>query len=132
MRIVFLNAHAQTDEQAPLPDALQQLLFRIRLALDVAGDFIFNCQMGRGRKLPHRIAFQCANVHVGTTTGMVTACLIATTDKWDKTPEDAPSPEETEAVEVYDSMDGYSEEEAYLQGLCQDTLVWALTYLLLK
>ena len=69
-----------------------------------------------------RITFQCVNVHIGTTTGMVTACLIATTDRWDKTPEDAPSPEETEAVEVYDSMDGYSEEEAYLQGSCLEKI----------
>lgn len=47
---------------------------------------------------------------------MVSACLIATTDKWDKAQDDIPSPEENEAVELYDSMDGYSEEEAYLHG----------------
>ena len=52
-----------------------------------------------------------------TTTGMVTACLIATTSKWEKYDDDIPSPEGTENVEVYDSMDGYSEEEAYLQGM---------------
>ena len=38
----------QTDEQAPLPDALQQLLVRIQSSFSVAGDFVFNCQMGRG------------------------------------------------------------------------------------
>jgi len=90
---------AVTDEQAPLPDALQRLLERVQRGLNVAGDFIFNCQMGRGR----------------TTTGMVTACLIATTSKWDKC-EDPPTPEDADNMEIYDSMDGYSEEEAYLQG----------------
>ena len=87
--------HAQTDEQAPLPDALSQLLDRVRLGYSQAGDFIFNCQMGRGR----------------TTTGMVTACLISTIMHWvgeDK----IDSPEEGEV----DSYDGPSEEEAYLQG----------------
>ncbi|KAI0342721.1 hypothetical protein BDW22DRAFT_1357208 [Trametopsis cervina] len=92
---------AVTDEQAPLPDALQQLLQRVRSGLNTgAADFVFNCQMGRGR----------------TTTGMVTACLIATTASWDKNAVDIPSPEETEVLEMYDSMDGPSEEEAYLQG----------------
>ncbi|GJE96251.1 inositol hexakisphosphate-domain-containing protein [Phanerochaete sordida] len=91
---------AVTDEQAPLPDALQRLLERVQSGLDVAGDFIFNCQMGRGR----------------TTTGMVTACLIATTSKWEKCEDHAPTPEDMENTEIYDSMDGYSEEEAYLQG----------------
>ncbi|KAI0685965.1 inositol hexakisphosphate-domain-containing protein [Cytidiella melzeri] len=92
---------AVTDEQAPLPDALQQLLLRVQSGLSSgAGDFIFNCQMGRGR----------------TTTGMVTACLIATTATWDKSINDIPSPEENEGIDLYDSMDGPSEEEAYLQG----------------
>lgn len=91
---------AVTDEQAPLPAALQRLLERIQMGLDVAGDFIFNCQMGRGR----------------TTTGMVTACLIATTSKWEKYEDEPPTPEDSDNVEIYDNMDGYSEEEAYLQG----------------
>jgi len=67
-----------------------------------AGDFIFNCQMGRGR----------------TTTGMVTACLIssAMTQSWDDEQEDAAKLYEP-ATEMYDTMDGPSEEEAYLQGL---------------
>ena len=52
----------------------------------------------------------------GTTTGMVTACLIATTATWSNSQEDIPSPEENEGVDLYDSMDGPSEEEAYLQG----------------
>ena len=47
---------------------------------------------------------------------MVTACLIASTADWSKESEDIPSPEDTEAVEIYDSMDGPSEEEAYLAG----------------
>jgi hypothetical protein len=89
----------QTDEQAPLPGALSQLLERVTSAYGSAGDFIFNCQMGRGR----------------TTTGMVTACLIATvmnleSDGW--TPETEPDG----IVGDYDAIDGPSEEEAYLQG----------------
>lgn len=47
---------------------------------------------------------------------MVTACLIATTASWDKTTQDIPSPEDNETIDVYDTMDGPSEEEAYLQG----------------
>ena len=50
---------------------------------------------------------------------MVSACLIATTVKWDKVQDDILSPEDNEGIEVYDSMDGYSEEEAYLQGAYQ-------------
>ncbi|KIM67616.1 hypothetical protein SCLCIDRAFT_1210267 [Scleroderma citrinum Foug A] len=86
---------AITDEQAPLPDALSQLLDRIRLGYSQAGDFIFNCQMGRGR----------------TTTGMVAACLISTMMHW-VGEDEVDSPEEGEV----DSYDGPSEEEAYLQG----------------
>lgn len=47
---------------------------------------------------------------------MVTACLIASTANWSKASEVVPSPEETEGGEIYDNMDGPSEEEAYLQG----------------
>ena len=75
------------------------------MGLDVAGDFIFNCQMGRGR----------------TTSGMVTACLIATTMAWEHEKEGTLQAEEQSeyALEQYDSIDGPSEEEAYLQGqLC--------------
>ncbi|KIJ66912.1 hypothetical protein HYDPIDRAFT_180575 [Hydnomerulius pinastri MD-312] len=89
---------AITDEQAPLPDALSQLLNRVRLGYSQAGDFIFNCQMGRGR----------------TTTGMVTACLISTIMNW-AGEENVDTPEEVNFVS-YDSIDGPSEEEAYLQG----------------
>ncbi|KAL0953290.1 hypothetical protein HGRIS_004539 [Hohenbuehelia grisea] len=90
---------AITDEQAPLPDALWQLVERIREGMSQAGDFIFNCQMGRGR----------------TTTGMITACLIATTIGWD-THGVVEAEGQDDADEMYDSMDGPSEEEAYLQG----------------
>ncbi|TFY82418.1 hypothetical protein EWM64_g1600 [Hericium alpestre] len=89
---------AITDEQAPLPAALSQLLERVRSSYATAGDFIFNCQMGRGR----------------TTTGMVTACLIATTMNW-KQHNDLDSPVHENVIE-YDYIDGPSEEEAYLQG----------------
>ncbi|KAI0701913.1 inositol hexakisphosphate-domain-containing protein [Cerioporus squamosus] len=95
---------AVTDEQAPLPGALSQLLMRVRTGLQggEAADFIFNCQMGRGR----------------TTSGMVTACLIATTMAWEHAAEDKISGEDqnANALEHYDAMDGPSEEEAYLAG----------------
>ena len=38
--------HAQTDEQAPLPDAPSQLLDRVQLGYSRAGGFTFNCQVG--------------------------------------------------------------------------------------
>ncbi|KDR78950.1 hypothetical protein GALMADRAFT_244621 [Galerina marginata CBS 339.88] len=90
---------AITDEQAPLPDAIQQLLVRVRSGLSQAGDFIFNCQMGRGR----------------TTTGMITACLISSSMHWE-TDNNHVVAEEEVALEMYDAMDGPSEEEAYLAG----------------
>ncbi|KAF9260086.1 hypothetical protein L218DRAFT_1079604 [Marasmius fiardii PR-910] len=95
---------AITDEQAPLPEALYILLDRIRSGLSKAGDFIFNCQMGRGR----------------TTTGMVTACLISTTMNWDVQRNDSNVLTDTEdkgdVSGEFDLMDGPSEEEAYRQG----------------
>ena len=89
----------QTDEQAPLPSALAQLYNRVKCGYSKAGDFVFNCQMGRGR----------------TTTGMITACLIATTMNWkdDCIADDAV---QERITEEYDNIDGPSEEEAYLQG----------------
>lgn len=89
---------AVTDEQAPLPEALWQLVTRIRSGLAEAGDFVFNCQMGRGR----------------TTTGMVAACLISTITKWDGKVDSLELDEEEDIG--YDSIDGPSEEDAYLQG----------------
>ena len=89
----------QTDEQAPLPGALSQLLERVTSTYDSSGDFVFNCQMGRGR----------------TTTGMVTACLIASSMNLEK--DECVSDVGPEGiVEDYDAIDGPSEEEAYLQG----------------
>lgn len=60
---------------------------------------MFNCQMGRGR----------------TTTGMVTACLIATTSNsnWDGNAFEFDGEDEERG---YDTIDGPSEEDAYLQG----------------
>ena len=47
---------------------------------------------------------------------MITACLIATMQQdASLIPEDTPSPDEG-VEELYDSIDGPSEEEAYLQG----------------
>lgn len=89
----------QTDEQAPLPNALSQLLERVRSGYPEAGDFIFNCQMGRGR----------------TTTGMVAACLISTIMNWQGEVNDFEGQEDSYSTE-YDSIDGPSEEQAYLQG----------------
>ncbi|WVN86977.1 uncharacterized protein L203_102152 [Cryptococcus depauperatus CBS 7841] len=53
---------AITDEQAPLPTSLQVLVNRVAQGLTQGTDFVFNCQMGRGR----------------TTTGMTLASLVAT------------------------------------------------------
>ncbi|KAF9000645.1 inositol hexakisphosphate-domain-containing protein [Cyathus striatus] len=89
---------AITDEQAPLPGALSQLLERVKGGMSDAGDFIFNCQMGRGR----------------TTTGMVTACLISSTIHWED--QEKKIVEEEPSGDIYDAIDGPSEEEAYLQG----------------
>lgn len=88
---------AITDEQAPLPEALAQLVDRVKGGLQEPCDFVFSCQMGRGR----------------TTSGMVTASLIATTlsapfEDLATTPDDQ--------VFLTDTIDGPSEEEAYLEG----------------
>ncbi|KAF8577784.1 hypothetical protein K439DRAFT_1417887 [Ramaria rubella] len=87
-----------TDEQAPLPSALSQLLERVNSSLNDAGDLVFNCQMGRGR----------------TTTGMVAACLISTImfhrSAWDPT-----YIEETDSTTA-DPLEGPSPEEVYTQG----------------
>ncbi|KAG6856508.1 hypothetical protein H0H87_003701 [Tephrocybe sp. NHM501043] len=88
---------AITDEQAPLPDALWQLYERVRGGMSEADGFVFNCQMGRGR----------------TTTGMIAACLISSTMQWDG---EEPVSVQHEPSGIYDSIDGLSEEEAYLQG----------------
>ncbi|KAF9485182.1 hypothetical protein BDN70DRAFT_910314 [Pholiota conissans] len=90
---------AITDEQAPLPDALSQLLHRVRKGIPEAGDFIFNCQMGRGR----------------TTTGMISACLISSTLEWDINMNEI-IVEDSVSLDMYDAMDGPSEEEVYLAG----------------
>lgn len=74
-----------------------------------AGDFIFNCQMGRGR----------------TTTGMVSACLISTTLEWNPETREGNDlmalaqddfEDSKDQEDFFDSMDGISEEEAYRQG----------------
>ncbi|KAG5718118.1 hypothetical protein E4T56_gene7385, partial [Termitomyces sp. T112] len=91
---------AITDEQAPLPDALWQLFERVRGGLLQAGDFVFNCQMGRGR----------------TTTGMVAACLISSTMHSDWDGESSAIVKYEPSTEIYDAIDGLSEEEAYLHG----------------
>ena len=46
---------------------------------------------------------------------MVVASLVATTLRWDKDNSTLPSPEDS-GLEIYDSIDGPSEEEAYLRG----------------
>ena len=104
----------QTDEQAPLPGALSQLLERVTSTYESAGDFIFNCQMGRR----------------WTTTGMVSVCLIATAMnlKRDKRMSEI---EPDSIIGDYNTIDGPSEEEAYLQGnvLSNQTVQVELTIL---
>jgi protein tyrosine/serine phosphatase len=72
----------------------------MRKGLPEAGDFIFNCQMGRGR----------------TTTGMVSACLVSSTLDWDTNMDEVVA-EDSVALNMYDTMDGPSEEEVYLAGM---------------
>ena len=50
-----------------------------------------------------------------TTTGMVTACLISSTTNW-KSIEDNPLSDDELTLEIYDAIDGPSEEEVYLAG----------------
>ncbi|KAG6865984.1 hypothetical protein C0991_009986 [Blastosporella zonata] len=100
-RIAILD---QTDEQAPLPDALWQLFQRVNGGMSQADGFVFNCQMGRGR----------------TTTGMVAACLISSTMQWDG--EETVLMQHDPSAGIYDSIDGLSEEDAYLQGDVRDSV----------
>ncbi|KAJ1307486.1 hypothetical protein OPQ81_001585 [Rhizoctonia solani] len=80
---------AITDEQAPLPDALDQLVHRVEAGLKVAGDLIFNCQMGYATDL--------FELHCDVT--------VALQDE-----------DESSATSHYDPVDGTYEEEAYLRG----------------
>ena len=50
---------------------------------------------------------------------MISACLIATTDAWAGQEVQVDPPVEINVQEeFYDSLDGPSEEEAYMQGEC--------------
>lgn len=90
---------AITDEQAPLPQALDQIIQRVEAALKNATHLMFNCQMGRGR----------------TTSGMVAAVLIATVATRDVTQDPVEEDEESASgLVMHDRYDGY--EEAYLNG----------------
>lgn len=52
-----------------------------------------------------------------TTTGMITACLIASTRNWKAETNGLGMEQEDDmTVDFYDSMDGPSEEEVYLSG----------------
>lgn len=50
-----------------------------------------------------------------TTTGMVTACLISSTLNW-KSGENTALSDDELVLEMYDAIDGPSEEEVYLAG----------------
>ncbi|CAE6502206.1 unnamed protein product [Rhizoctonia solani] len=105
---------AITDEQAPLPDALDQLVHRVEAGLKVAGDLIFNCQMVSNviwnfiSKLMHFIGARTCDVTV--------------------TSQD--EDESSAATSHYDSVDGSYEEEAYLRGEYKNILqlVGVLSY----
>ncbi|KAK1923782.1 inositol hexakisphosphate-domain-containing protein [Papiliotrema laurentii] len=86
---------AITDEQAPLPASLQVIVGRVAKGLKESSDFVFNCQMGRGR----------------TTTGMVAASLIATiaTEDMELERADEADEEEQESGEM-------AEMQQYLNG----------------
>lgn len=85
---------AVTDEQAPLPEALTVIINRVRESLDDDSvDYVFNCQMGRGR----------------TTTGMIASSIIASISKVD----------DVSKLVVEKVVEGdVSEKEAYLAGEC--------------
>ncbi|KAJ9126445.1 hypothetical protein QFC24_002188 [Naganishia onofrii] len=89
---------AVTDEQAPLPEALTAIIDRVEegLGKDDA-DFVFNCQMGRGR----------------TSTGMIAGSIIASI-------ESAPDATQLGAEKTEDDKEeaeaDYSEEAAYMNG----------------
>ncbi|CUA76059.1 Paladin [Danio rerio] [Rhizoctonia solani] len=105
---------AITDEQAPLPDALDQLVHRVEAGLKVAGDLVFNCQM-------LCVSFSFSRVLIidrrgRTTTGMVAACLISTVASCDVTVASQAEDESSTATSHYDPVDGSYEEEAYLRG----------------
>ena len=52
-----------------------------------------------------------------TTTGMVTACLISSsTTDWESSENNALSNDDEFTMEMYDAIDGPSEEEVYLAG----------------
>jgi hypothetical protein len=51
-----------------------------------------------------------------TTTGMVTACVIASTQQWTTQERQLAEHEPITEVEIYDPIDGPDEDEAYLQG----------------
>lgn len=89
---------AITDEQAPLPAALQVIVTRVMMGVREGDDFVFNCQMGRGR----------------TTTGMIAASLIATIARDDTSDEVYESDGET----VYEDGEEVDLDEAaqYLNG----------------
>ena len=50
-----------------------------------------------------------------TTTGMITACLISSTMNWQSSENYALSDDEL-MLDMYDAIDGPSEEEVYLAG----------------
>lgn len=105
----------KTDEQAPLPSALAQLLERVKGCLNNAGDLIFNCQMGYGSIAICRLSILMLLVSRGrTTTGMVAASLISTIltqeSTWD------PSYLEEKDLTLSDPLEGPSPEEVYTQG----------------
>nr|XP_031859044.1 uncharacterized protein CI109_005550 [Kwoniella shandongensis]KAA5526116.1 hypothetical protein CI109_005550 [Kwoniella shandongensis] len=88
---------AITDEQAPLPASFQVLVKRVAEGLKQGTDFVFNCQMGRGR----------------TTTGMTVASLIATIATDDHAFEVFSSASEEEDDE---DLDQVPEATQYLNG----------------
>ncbi|BEI83204.1 hypothetical protein CcaverHIS002_0310720 [Cutaneotrichosporon cavernicola] len=91
---------AITDEQAPLPAALQVIVTRVMMGVREDDDFVFNCQMGRGR----------------TTTGMIAASLIATIAREETSAEVYESDGESEDRESEDDEVDLDEAAQYLNG----------------
>ncbi|CAE6436067.1 unnamed protein product [Rhizoctonia solani] len=92
---------AITDEQAPLPDALDQLVHRVEAGLKVAGDLVFNCQM-------------VSSVDWNFIRKLTFLTGTRTDHNWNAASQD--EDESSADTSHYDTVDGSYEEEAYLRG----------------
>lgn len=121
-----ISVSCSTDEQAPIPDVFDQLICRTKNA-NTGVDVLYNCQMGYGFINRLFWLIVCDNNHFfnrrgRTTTGMVTACLMAMIMNNDAIMMDknghilVDSPQSTRKSFIYNSENEESMEESYLNG----------------